>query len=380
MTLGNRLPGRRVAFTLVELLTVIAVIAILVGLLLPAVQKVRSAAARAKCSNNLRQLGLAALNYESSIRTLPRAGEHIWISGGVSRRVQDLQSPYTLLLSYIEQGQYAEVYDFRFRYNQVTQNQNAAAAVPPIFLCPENPLSGDRLDGRDSAGYGCIDYVPVSYTGLNADGTPNATTNWPCALTGRQYPDSFYKDFGVGSDGFVAASKTWQLDQSLNTTTNAPIDAQFGGCRIEDITDGTSTSIMFVEDVGQNERMLDPNNSKPPGGVAASFIDPVPVGGNLVASRPWRWANPDIASNIARKVSSAKSATYTTPDPIEGCKWAQQDCGPNGEAFSFHGNGAHAVFADGHVVFLRDTTPLAVLRALSTRSDARNEVAPANYD
>ena len=388
-----RVRRRKSGFTLIELLVVIAIIAVLIGLLLPAIQKVRAAASRSKCSNNLRQMGIAALNYESSNRALPRGGEHVWIdAGGVLHKVQDLQSTFTLILPYIEQQQAFDGYDIRFRYNQTPGNITASAATPAIFYCPENPLSIDRINNRDSAGFGCVDYAPLPYTQLGADGSdgsnysvatpgPNGETTpkfWPTALTGKQYPDALYKDYtaSLTPDGtaYVKASKTWQLDQSLNSALNAPIDAQFGGCKIEEIADGTSVSVLFVEDVGQNERMLDSVVSS--GANKNSYVDP--VNGN--ASRHWRWANPDVSSGQSKKINSAKNATYTTADPTEGCAWAQHDCGPNSEAFSFHGNGAHYVFADGHVVFVRDSTSKAVLRALATRNDGKAEQTPANFD
>lgn len=363
---------KRTGFTLVELLVVIAIISILIGLLLPAIQKVRAAANRAKCSNNMRQIGIACLNFESTNGGLPRGGEHIWIDGsGTLHKVQDLQSTFTLILPYIEQSQLYQQYDIRFRYNQVPQNIAVAGAAPAIFFCPENQLAGDRPDGkRDSQGYGCVDYTPLPYSQLDPNGVSIGTQFWPTALTGKQYPNAYYKDFGTDAAGFVKASKTWQLDQSLNSLTNAPIDAMFGLPQMGDITDGTSVSLMIIEDVGQNEKMLLAGVSD--GANANSYIDPVTV----TASRHWRWANPDVSSGQSKKVNSAKNGTYAIPDPSDGCAWAQHDCGPNSEMFSFHGNGAFAVFADGHTQFIRESVSLRVLRALATRSEGNAEVAP----
>jgi prepilin-type N-terminal cleavage/methylation domain-containing protein/prepilin-type processing-associated H-X9-DG protein len=141
--------SRRVrGFTLIELLVVIAIIAILIGLLLPAVQKVREAAARMSCQNNLKQMGLAAHNYESANATLPPY-QHTKVFGTTTRTSNG--SIQAMILPYLEQANKFNLFNFDFDVNSdgkidasvsgTYTNGPARAQDVPYYLCPSDPSS-----------------------------------------------------------------------------------------------------------------------------------------------------------------------------------------------------------------------------------------------
>ncbi len=334
---------RRKGFTLIELLVVIAIIAVLIGLLLPAVQKVREAANRMKCQSNLKQVGLALHNFESTHRKFPRGGEHtLTDSTGALRKTQDYQSFFTLVLPYVEQDAAFKKYDTARRYNEGT-NPAVAQNKMSIFLCPSNPVNGE---GVDSGGYGTTDYGTVPYTDITPAGAEKGGDAFLAqgALCGKAYPLGLYTDFASG-DASVASNKKLQLDPSKGS-----IDVYYGGASVGAITDGTSNSIGVYEDVGRDEGYNAQEN----------YLDPVTGSGR----KSWRWAEPDNASGVSRKVNN-------NARPMGGpasCPWNTHDCGPNNEIFSFHTGGANVVMMDGSVRFLKDSTDLVVLRGLITRA------------
>jgi prepilin-type N-terminal cleavage/methylation domain-containing protein/prepilin-type processing-associated H-X9-DG protein len=207
------LRSRRTGFTLIELLVVIAIIAILIGLLVPAVQKVRSAAARISCGNNLHQLAIAALNYEST-------------NGGLPPRCQ-VYSPYrgwgTYLLPYIEQDSVYQIYNFNLDFYNPANS--AAVSIPvKVFACPATP-AGNRIS-------------PLVDVNLNLTGTNGAEGDYfaPNSVDAFWWPDP---------------QRTNAADEveapALAHTTNRPISA---------ITDGTSNTLLFSELAGRPDHWV----------------------------------------------------------------------------------------------------------------------------
>ena len=235
----------RQAFTLVELLVVIAIIGLLVALLLPAVNSAREAARRTQCTNNLRQLGLAILNFETSQRRLPTGGQGTDFSTNPPSTIFDIHSTFTEILPFVEEATLASDMQMDVPYNLTDQNQEVARHVISSFICPSNSL---RPQPADESGFGCVDYADVYYTDIDPEtGLKNSATRVEGA-------------FGIG------------------------------GTKIREVIDGMSNTIAFVEDVGRNPTM------------ATGYLD---LNGDPRAF--WRWAEPDAAIGVSKPINNNRS-------------------------------------------------------------------------
>jgi prepilin-type N-terminal cleavage/methylation domain-containing protein/prepilin-type processing-associated H-X9-DG protein len=187
---------KRSAFTLIELLVVIAIIAILIGLLLPAVQKVREAAARTQCSNNLKQLGLACHMYQDSHKKLP-AG---WVTSSPGPVAPSPGWSWaTIILPYIEQGPFYN--SITAIYGGITTAGPSTMPPPsnptallqtsiPVYLCPSD--GGGLLNTANFNGYAKVNYVCNRWV-LGPDGNSN-----PAAYSVQSIPDGSSNTILIG--------------------------------------------------------------------------------------------------------------------------------------------------------------------------------------
>lgn len=142
-------PLARRAFSLIELLVVISIIAVLIALLLPAVQQAREAARRSQCKNNLKQLGLAVHNYESTFSRLPSGGQGTDFSVSPAKTTFGPHSLFTQLLPLMEQGNTYQKFDLRFAYNATPANiATARQAINRVCLSVGRVATVDDRSGR----------------------------------------------------------------------------------------------------------------------------------------------------------------------------------------------------------------------------------------
>ncbi len=379
MRLSARFKAARKGFTLIELLVVIAIIAIIVALLLPAIQKAREAAARMQCSNNMKQMGIALHTYHDTNKCFPSSGEVLnQDPAGVANDSSSfgVHSTFTLLLPYIESKDvYEQFTDFNKPYGDAA---NATAAKNKInaFLCPTNPVRPSS--GLDSQGFGYCDYMPIAYVDINPSGTgPVRLVNGPGvrspgALSMKNRVSIFTYNGGTGA--YVSADTSAPKFSSAATNDLTRYARGGEGPNQGEIVDGLSNTIFMAEDVGRSEQFGTVKYDD----VVVTGAAPGTWSGAPTKRFGYRWAEPDTANGV----SGAPGATYGTPNikvinntskvfggTAATCLWTVNNCGPNDEIYSFHNGGANCLFGDGSVKFLRDDIDPVQLRYLLTPTE-----------
>jgi prepilin-type N-terminal cleavage/methylation domain-containing protein/prepilin-type processing-associated H-X9-DG protein len=355
---------RQKGFTLIELLVVIAIIGILIGLLLPAVQKVREAAFRTQCTNNMKQIGLAIHNYASTFGVLPAAYKVLPAPdadpnaqfAGPKKGLSLLAN----LLPYVEQNAVYELLDpSRSEFDTVnippngphSGNNTAYAQVIKTYLCPS--------DGTPET----LDYYNACW---GPYGNGGGATCFPGGGTGTNLvppPGQIW----ARSDYFPIAGIQNALISNLGLTTVYPNDVQMSGTlndpllpgggpfTIPQITDGTSNTIFMSECGG---KPVGYNRSRQ---IYKSEVDGLPVDGSIepVSSAGGAWGDMFVYSALAGGQCN-NSGLRLGPCMVNYTS--------NNEIYSWHTGGANALFGDGGVRFLSDHTSANVVIALVTRA------------
>ena len=344
----------RHGFTLVELLVVIAIIAVLIGMLLPAVNMAREAGRRAQCVNHLKNIGTALHLHHDSHRKFPPGVPNCALnkvaSGGLSSGAY-CQGPNWLaaLLFYIEEKKKNTVLKTCM---ETTSNVcaecpnlagNVGATTPPLLLCPSARLLEEEYNFGGTAGAGV-------YNGLMNLAKGNYAGN---------FGSLYYINTDLTNNGVFGVVDTGTYSSAEAATRGRWKISSNKGLNIGSITDGTSKTIMVSEVLGWK-----------------SIKD---------GRGAWLWSGMGGAAFTAKNLPNSNSLTTALRDNIAVCepsipadndmRCIQNQANGNNyaSARSSHPNGVVAVFADVHVLFITDDIDLAVWQSIATRSGPATE-------
>jgi prepilin-type N-terminal cleavage/methylation domain-containing protein/prepilin-type processing-associated H-X9-DG protein len=349
---------QRKGFTLIELLVVIAIIAILIGLLVPAVQKVREAAARMQCSNNLKQLGLACHNFHSTFNALPPSGS-TWIGSTPPSMV-------VIVLPYVEQANLYNQFNFAADINLDVSNDLARRSQVPFLLCPSDSSSNTQTDPG---------------TAVTGNTNPIGRNNYMACIgttSDQRSTDGLHVGvFNYQTTGGTTASPT------IKVSSKVTLSAITGG-------DGTSNTAMWSEtklsQAGTNR--YDPTNvyllptSDPGYSVLTPMFGPLFNETNAAAlfvgmtyhCNSWDYGPTNVISyrglEYYRGLPALSNYTHTIPPNYNG-----YDCGDDTTfntahiaARSYHTGGVNVCFVDGSVHFISNGITFTTWQAIGTRS------------
>jgi prepilin-type N-terminal cleavage/methylation domain-containing protein/prepilin-type processing-associated H-X9-DG protein len=342
------IPSRRLrcrGFTLIELLVVIAIIAILIGLLLPAVQKVREAAARMSCSNNLKQLGLACHNYHDSHSKLPPGRKSLGNTQGAaiatfpSDRVVLNHHGLIYLLPYIEQG---NLYS-RFNINAASGNFMASA----VFGYPITPGTALSTPDAIASGNAALSAFEIKTLLCPSDGgqktiAPGSVHYSPDGTAGQVTAVKTCYDFIAQANG-VNRYNWWR-----NTSTGTRyIFGENSDATLVGITDGTSNTLMMGEQT--LELFNGVTSSWAYAGWVSVGIDPVGAWNVTFPAQGLNIWNYNNNTNALNKQRGRRASWYN--------------------AASLHTGGVNFVYGDGSVRFIQESTSVQTLTLLSRMGD-----------
>lgn len=331
--------GRKRGFTLIELLVVIAIIAVLIALLLPAVQQAREAARRTQCKNNLKQIGLAMFNYESSYAVFPHPAFYSLQNGAAGYGGALTSNVWSLaILPFIDQGNVFNQYNTNLSAFDPL-NVTAGQAVITGYLCPSTPRAGNTITFTNSV------VVPANYSTVPWSLTNAGAIDYIATIqVQKSFVDFVYNTTGSPTvDGWGVGGTA-----IAGTTVNSP-----SGCTIASITDGTSNTLMIGELAGRNALYRTGNKIVQPTTTAYPAVAADEAGWQQIFGGG-AWVDP---GNGQWKLSGRLMDGTGIQGPCTiNCSNAHLRPGDptqySAGLYSFHTGGAQVLMCDGSVRFL----------------------------